>query len=242
MSYIRKMQLISLLVGLIIGSGLMTLWWPVSAGVMGEMAAAYVQYLPIVTVDHCIPRPPITPDDLERDMAVEDRINEIREEHGLPRLANSQKITQAALRHSNDMADNNFFDHTGSDGSRAGDRLDEACYNWQSYGEIIAAGFRTPAGVVDAWMNSQKGHREVILDGEFAEFGAGYAYNRSSDYKHFWTVDFGLLASDSTIASGEYHLCTYHLQDEGGEIWVRLYTSQPCDLYDQDPHEGISQE
>ena len=151
MSYIRKIKLISLLVGLVLGGGLMAVWWPVSAGVV---TGAYTQYLPYVPVVNCVPGPPIPPDDIERDIAVETEINEIRDEHGLPRLANSQKITQAALRHSNDMADNNFFDHTGSDGSRAGDRLDEACYNWQSYGEIFAAGFLNTACVVAAWMGS----------------------------------------------------------------------------------------
>jgi len=226
MSYIRKMQLIPLLVGLVIGSGLMTLWRPVSAGVV---TGAYTQYLPFVPVVNCVPGPPIPPDDIERDIAVENRINEIRDEYGLPRLANSQKITQAALRHSNDMADNNFFDHTGSDGSRAGDRLDEACYNWQSYGEIIAAGFRTPAGVVEAWMKSQKGHREAILDDTLADFGAGYAYNGSSEYKHFWTVDFGLLENEYNAASAEFRLCNFHVIDDEGEIWANLYSKEPCD-------------
>ena len=224
MRYIRKMQLIPLLVGLVIGSGLMIMWWPVSAGVvMGD----YTQYLPFVPVVNCVPGPPIPPDDIERDTAVETEINEIRDEYGLPRFANSQKITQAALRHSNDMADNNFFDHTGSDGSRAGDRLDEACYNWQAYGEIIAAGYRSSSNVVEAWMEGP-GHRSIILDGELAEFGAGYAYNRSSKYKHYWTVDFGLLASESMTATGGYHTCSYHLEGGGGEMLVRLYTREPC--------------
>jgi len=226
---------------LIVAGTLVALWLPASAGSEREIVAAYTQYLPFVPVVNCVPGNPILPDDLERDIAVEARINEIREEHGLPRLANSQKITQAALRHSNDMADNNFFSHTGSDGSRAGDRLDEACYNWQEYGEIIAAGFRSPSSVVAAWMDSP-GHRGIILDDTLADFGAGYAYNGSSDLKHYWTVDFGLLTNERTSASDERHTCIYHLQDGASEMWVSLYTSQPCELNGGEPQEKIFQE
>jgi uncharacterized protein YkwD len=199
MNKFGKIRLVSLLVGLVLSAVFMAVWWPVSAHDNAELAAAYRQYLPFVSTTSCVPVPYIPPDDLVRDLAVEARINEIRDEYGLPRFSNSQKITQAALRHSNDMADNNFFNHTGSDGSRAGDRLDEACYNWQAYGEIIAAGFGSPSSVVQAWMDNP-GHRSIILDSELKDFGAGYAYNGSSKHKHYWTLEFGLLAADKVTA------------------------------------------
>jgi len=220
-------QVISSLIVLVVGGVLAAFWLPVSAEAVREETSAYVQYLPLIPAVDCIPGPLIQPDDLERDIAVEARINEIRAEHSLPHLTNSQKITQSALRHSNDMADNNFFDHTGSDGSNAGRRLDEACYKWQVYGEIIAAGYRSPASVVDAWMGSD-GHRGVILDTELTEFGAGYAYNRKSELKHYWTVDFGLRASVSTSGASEFYTCKYHFAVDEGEIWLSLHSVEPC--------------
>lgn len=214
-------------VGLAFGTLLLAGWKPLSGGLESWMAAPTVQYLPFIPRVDCIPRPMILPDDLERDLKVEARINEIRDERSLPRFSESQKITQAALRHSNDMADNNFFSHTGSDGTRAGDRLTDTCYRWQEYGEIIAAGYKTPASVVAAWMDSP-GHRDIILDESLADFGAGYAYRASSRYKHYWTMDFGLLADWDRVSAGELRLCTYHEESEDGELWARLYTRSNC--------------
>jgi hypothetical protein len=229
MGKMRKLHPLLIIAGLLVGSIVIAVWRPVSARDRGAVADLTRLYLPFVLGVDCFPALAIPPDDVNKDFAVEQRINEIRDQYSLPRFAKSHRITQAALRHSNDMADNNFFDHTGSDGFTAGDRLNQGCYRWQSYGEIIAAGYTTPASVVAAWMDSA-GHRGVILDGNLEDFGAGYAYNRKSAYKHYWTVDFGVLMNDHLAASGDYHTCSYHVKERGGEIWVRLYTSQPCEL------------
>ena len=215
-------------IGLVLGWASFAFWLPVDASKLREAATENTYYLPLLFVSSCIPGPPVTPDDVERDLSVEARINEIRLSNDLPVLAKSARITQAALRHSNDMADNNFFDHAGSDGTFAGDRLDKACYNWQAYGEIIAAGYKSPSGVVAAWMDSP-GHRSIILDPGYADFGAGYAYKESSRYKHYWTVDFGLLAPEHLSAAVALHECTYHQQNADGELWISLFASQPCE-------------
>ena len=225
----KKLQLLLLIAGLLAGSVVIAVWRPVSARDREAVADLSRLHLPLVLGVDCFPALAIPPDDVNKDIAVEQSINEIRDQYSLPRFAKSQRITQAALRHSNDMADNNFFDHTGSDGSTAGDRLTQGCYRWQAYGEIIAAGYTTPASVVAAWMDSA-GHRGVILDGQFEDFGAGYAYNRKSEYRHYWTVDFGVMMNDHLAASGDYRTCSYHVKEKGGEIWVRLYTNQPCEL------------
>jgi uncharacterized protein YkwD len=233
MSKFRHFCWVVLAAGLAVGGVLSIVQWQVSAQGSGQADPIYRQYLPFVPAVNCVPGPFIPPDDLQRDLAVEEEINEIRVQYGLSPFFKSQKITQAALRHSNDMADNNFFNHTGSGGTRAGNRLDEACYNWQAFGEIIAAGYGSPAGVVEAWMDSP-GHKGIILNPGLADFGAGYVYNASSKYKHYWTVDFGLLAGDRLVSSGGIHECSYHLEDDTGEIWVNLYTSQSCDLLGDD--------
>lgn len=219
----RAFYVICLAVCILVIGGL----WPAVSGTGKSPSVESVQYLPYVLGYDCVPFPFISPDDTKKDLSVESKINEIRDRYNLPRFSNSEKITQAALRHSNDMADNNFFSHTGSDGSTAGDRLEDACYKWWAYGEIIAAGYTTPASVVDAWMGSS-GHRGIILDPQYTEFGAGYAYKSSSRYKHYWTVDFGLPDPGLLAAAGDYHICSYHEKDEQGEIWAQVYTSQPC--------------
>ena len=223
---------------LVRGSALLVLFIMSAAGIFGggpAWAAAeagesteFAQYLPLILTTGCIPGPIIEPDDTDRDTAVEEEINAIRVDRGLPILVDALKITQAALRHSNDMADNNFFSHTGSDGSSAGQRMEQACYNWQAYGEIIAAGFRDPGKVIEVWMNSP-GHRSIILSDVYAEFGAGYAYNSSSKYKHYWTVDFGLRAEEFNSNAERFYLCEYYLQDEAGESWLKLYSAYPCE-------------
>ena len=190
---------------LIAGVLLVGTLWPAVSGRGKSLSGISVQYLPYVLGYDCVSFPLISPDDAKKDLSVEVKINEIRDRYNLPSFSNSERITQAALRHSNDMADNNFFSHTGSDGSNAGTRLEDACYKWWAYGEIIAAGYTTPASVVDAWMGSS-GHRGIILDPQYTEFGAGYAYKSSSRYKNYWTVDFALPDPGLLAGAGDYHL------------------------------------
>jgi len=117
-------------------------------------------------------------------------INEERATEGVSPLVQNSLLTNAARGHSADMANNNFFSHTGSDGSNAGDRIIRTGYDWITYGENIAAGYGTAGEVVNGWMNSP-GHRANILNPDFREIGVGYAYNASSIYGTYWTADFG---------------------------------------------------
>ncbi len=219
----------SALLILFIASAAGIFWgWPAWAAAEVSEPAEHAQYLPLITITDCVPGLLIPPDDLDKDFAVEEKINVIRADRGIPVLSNTIKITQAALRHSNDMADNDFFSHTGSDGSRAGQRLDETCYKWQAYGEIIAAGYGgKPGNVIEAWMKSP-GHTSIILSDMYTEFGAGYAYNSSSYYKHYFTVDFGLRATEYESNAERFYSCEYYLQDEAGESWLKLYIAYPC--------------
>jgi uncharacterized protein YkwD len=88
------------------------------------------------------------------------------------------------------MARNDFFSHTGSDGSSPGQRISRAGYRWWTYGENIAAGYPSPEHVVDAWMNSA-GHRANILNPDFRDIGVGYIYKPDTTYGHYWTQDMG---------------------------------------------------
>lgn len=121
--------------------------------------------------------------------------NQERAAYGLPPLAANTALNTAAVRHSQDMATNNFFSHTGSDGSSPGQRITQAGYSWYTYGENIAAGYSSPSSVVAAWMGSA-GHRANILNNCFQDIGVGYVYDETDTYPggtwgytHYWTMD-----------------------------------------------------
>lgn len=97
----------------------------------------------------------------------------------------------AALGHSDDMQQRNFFSHTGSNGSNPGDRLTSAGYNWRTYGENIAAGQSTVQSVVSGWMNSP-GHCANIMNASFREIAVACVKGTGgSTYGTYWTMVLG---------------------------------------------------
>ncbi len=99
-------------------------------------------------------------------------------------------MADAALTHSMDMANNNFFSHTGSDGSSAGTRMTNAGYSWSRWGENIAAGQTSVSSVMNAWINSD-GHCANLMNSSFTNFGSGKFTNTNSQYRVYWTQKFG---------------------------------------------------
>ncbi|PKQ61475.1 hypothetical protein BZG01_19325 [Labilibaculum manganireducens] len=95
----------------------------------------------------------------------------------------NSKLEDAALKHSKDMMDNNFFNHTSSNGDKFVDRLNAAGYIYNSAGENIAKGYLSEESVINGWLTSQ-GHCANIMNPDFTEMGVG----RIGDY---WTQDFG---------------------------------------------------
>src|SRR5690606_36597863 len=85
----------------------------------------------------CVPYPPLEPDDAAVEIDTLARLNEQRNLNGFGVLVSAAELTQSSRRHSLDMALNHFTAHTGSDGSSPGDRVREACYDWDFVGEII---------------------------------------------------------------------------------------------------------
>jgi uncharacterized protein YkwD len=108
-----------------------------------------------------------------------------------PDLTWNAALTQAAVAHSDDMVANNFFSHTGSNGSTLGTRATAAGYAWSSLGENIAAGQGSIAEVVDGWMKSD-GHCANLMTATFRDIGvACVAGNANTTYRTYWTQDFG---------------------------------------------------
>ncbi|MGA1867790.1 MAG: CAP domain-containing protein [bacterium] len=117
-------------------------------------------------------------------------INQTRQENGRSPLIINNALNSAARRHARDMSQNNFLNHTGSDGSNAWERIRDAGFEFVNAGENIAAGYDTPEGVVNGWMQSTR-HRDNILNQNFCAIGAGYAYESTSSYGHYWTLTLG---------------------------------------------------
>ncbi|KAA9009371.1 CAP domain-containing protein [Histidinibacterium aquaticum] len=63
--------------------------------------------------------------------------------------------------------------HVGTDGRTVGDRVTAAGYDFDWVGENIAQGYTNSEDVVDAWLASKQGHREVVLSPRAEDFGIG---------------------------------------------------------------------
>ncbi|MFQ5922804.1 MAG: CAP domain-containing protein [Anaerolineales bacterium] len=120
-------------------------------------------------------------------------INAERQSQGLT-VYNSQGQLQAAARgHGTDMACNDFFSHTGSDGSSVGDRVSAQGYSASWVGENIFATSDTspnaPESAFTWWMNSAP-HRANLLSPNYTDIGIGYIYEPNSQYKGYLTAVF----------------------------------------------------
>jgi uncharacterized protein YkwD len=151
----------------------------------------------------CLPAPeevgPAMVDFSVFEQQVLELVNEERWNNGqLPPLKSNQDLTDAARYHSEDMRDDDYFDHDSYSwvgGSLVfersmSDRI-KSFYNTGYIGENIAAGQSTPSHVMNVWMNSS-GHRANILNSNYREIGIGYA--SGGYYGHYWTQDFGTMS------------------------------------------------
>ncbi|MFF4546930.1 CAP domain-containing protein [Streptomyces sp. NPDC001406] len=132
---------------------------------------------------------PLAAGDLDRTCAeVVELTNAQRRRADLPPLAVDPLLTTAAQAHSADMVARDFYSHTAPEGSQPWDRAAAAGSARRTIGENIACGQRSPAEVVDGWMNSPR-HRANILKPGFTHIGVGFAGGgRAGTY---WTQLFG---------------------------------------------------
>lgn len=106
-----------------------------------------------------------------------DFVNAFRVTMGKNSLAFVQNLSDVARLHSQDMADNNYFDHTNLQGKDPFDRMENAGISFYAAGENIASTF-SPNGIsaFEMWLNSE-GHRKNMLVDDFKEIGVGMGYN-----------------------------------------------------------------
>jgi len=117
-------------------------------------------------------------------------VNQERSANGCGTVKINAKLATSARQHSADQAANDKMSHTGSDGSSFVQRAQRAGYQ-NAIGENVAAGYRTPAAVMEGWMNSP-GHRANILNCQAKAIGIGVV--AAADGTLYWTQVFGSVA------------------------------------------------
>jgi uncharacterized protein YkwD len=125
--------------------------------------------------------------DVRMEKQVVELVNKRRAEVGCGRLRVDYRLARTSVFHSRDMAKNDYFSHTGEDGSSPWDRAKRQGYT-QPSGENLAAGHQTAAEVVQGWMDSA-GHRKNIVNCDHKAVGVGLA--RGGSYGMYWTQMFG---------------------------------------------------
>lgn len=88
-----------------------------------------------------------------------------------PALVWDGRLEQAARVHARDMAQHDFFSHTGSDGAGVGERVRRAGYDWAAVAENLARRQRSVGEVVTDWQQSE-GHCRNLYDPAYREVGA----------------------------------------------------------------------
>ncbi len=111
-------------------------------------------------------------------------VNEQRAKNGLSPLTLNWELSRVARYKSEDMARNRYFSHTSPTYGTPFEMIRSFGLSYRSAGENIAYGQRTPAAVMDAWMNSS-GHRANILNASYTQIGVGYYANGN-----YWTQMF----------------------------------------------------
>ena len=117
-------------------------------------------------------------------------VNGIRADRGIAPLRLNTELNKAAYDHSYDMASNNYFSHTGLNGSTFSQRTIAAGYTGSPRGENIAAGYASVVNTFNQWVNSP-GHLNNMLNSNANEMGIGHATFNGATYTHYWTQIFG---------------------------------------------------
>lgn len=145
--------------------------------------------LPQVQIPGPTPHQEPLPDDslstFERQVV--DLVNAERAKAGLRPLMADLQLTKVARLKSQDMRDQDYFDHISPIYGSPFEMMDQYGISYRLAGENIAAGQRTPAETMDGWMNSP-GHKTNILKPEFTHIGVGYI--TGGEYKTYWTQMF----------------------------------------------------
>ncbi|KAM9997448.1 hypothetical protein ACTFIZ_010960 [Dictyostelium cf. discoideum] len=122
----------------------------------------------------------------------------------VPPLYYDNTLNRLALSHSQDMGNNNCFQHNSCDGTNIWTRFNQYITCKGSNGamsENIAAGADAleaikmlvcdeTGGKCANDKSTSDGHRSSIMSGDYKTLGVGYYSKSGSDYTQYWTQDF----------------------------------------------------
>ena len=111
-------------------------------------------------------------------------VNVERAKAGLKALTEDWELSRMARYKSQDMHDLRYFSHTSPTYGSPFDMMKAFGIRYHTAGENIAMGYRTPAAVVQGWMNSP-GHRANILNASYTKIGVGYVASGNYWTQHF---------------------------------------------------------
>lgn len=119
-------------------------------------------------------------------------ISTYRVENGLAPYNTNSNLARAAQSHANDMACNNFFTHTGSNGSTIQSRATASGYVFSFITENVYGSNPplTGQGAVNWWINDRTNptHNLNLLSDTYIDIGVGYSFYNNYGY---YVVVFG---------------------------------------------------
>lgn len=114
-------------------------------------------------------------------------LNAERVQKGLQPLSYSNKLAGTARKHSMDMAENQYFDHTNLKGESPFDRMEKDGHQYQTAAENLAYGQTSAIFAHHGLMNSS-GHRKNILNENVKTIGIGVDFNEKR--QPYWTENY----------------------------------------------------
>jgi uncharacterized protein YkwD len=166
--------------------------------------------------------------------------NKERQKANLAPLAMNPILTAAAQAHAEDMANKDYFSHTGLDGSNETLRVTRIggvfTGAFAGAAENLAVGPATPAAVVASWMASP-GHRDNILNPSWTLLGVGYFFLPKDSgkvaYGHYWAQNFAasLDGSINTVPATVPSTSTNLTLRPGQSFSLQLTTAKPAASY-----------
>lgn len=118
-----------------------------------------------------------------------DAVNAERAKAGLKKVRLCSDLVVVAQSMAEQMAAQDFFDHTTPAGQDLAARLRAAGVKPSAAAENLAAGQSSVAGVMRMLMESP-GHRANILTPSMRRVGFGFSQSADSTYGTYWAQDF----------------------------------------------------
>ena len=118
------------------------------------------------------------------------RLNNVRNNHGLDPLLVEYKLNTAARAHAKYMSRENRLTHIGKGSKTLQRRLRDVNFDFKRAGETLASNSSSNHDIIYQWLGSDR-HREIILHSNYTHVGVGMA---RSDGTYYWVLIFASMS------------------------------------------------